>query len=62
MVDSKDIQSIRMPLSWAAEKGREAIVKLLLKHQAMADLGRTPLLWATENRHEAIIKLADQFL
>jgi Ankyrin repeats (3 copies) len=61
---SKDLKDSygRTPLSWAAENGHEATVKLLL--EAKADIeskdsyyGRTPLSWAAENGHEAIVKL-----
>ena len=45
-VDAKD-SSGWTPLSWAAEKGREAVVKLLLEQGAEADAkdtyGQTPL-------------------
>ncbi|KAK3940661.1 hypothetical protein QBC46DRAFT_353953 [Diplogelasinospora grovesii] len=51
----------RTPLSWAAEKGNEAIVKLLLQNgvdfNAKDTDGRTPLMWATLKGHEAIVKL-----
>jgi ankyrin repeat protein len=49
-------------LLWAAEKGHEAIVKLLLEKGADVEAkdreyGLTPLLWAALNGHEAIVKL-----
>ncbi len=45
-----------------AQKGQEAVVKLLLEtgkaHVDSKDrYNRTPLLWATWNRHEAVVKL-----
>jgi ankyrin repeat protein len=51
------------PLWWAAEKGQEAVVKLLLKKGADAEsksrpYGRTPLLRAALNGHEAVMKEA----
>jgi ankyrin repeat protein len=55
-------QKNRTVLSWAAEKGLEAIVKLLLK-TGKVDIdskdksGRTPLSWAAEKGYEAIFKL-----
>ena len=61
-IDSKDGLCGRTPLSWAAERGHEAVVKLLLA-TGKADVdskdgfGRTPLSWAAENGHEAVLKL-----
>jgi Ankyrin repeats (3 copies) len=52
----------RTPLSWAAEKGHEAVVKLLLVTEKVdvdskdSD-GQTPLSWAAEGGHEAVVKL-----
>ncbi|KAJ4859780.1 ankyrin repeats (3 copies) domain-containing protein [Trichoderma breve] len=58
--DPEDSYS-RTPLSWAAENGHEAIVRLLLNKganpKAMDDSGLTPLSWATLGRHEAIVRL-----
>ncbi|KAH0565547.1 hypothetical protein GP486_001060 [Trichoglossum hirsutum] len=53
----------RTPLSRAAEKGHEAVVKLLLATEKVdvdsknSRWGRTPLSWAAENGHEAVVKL-----
>jgi hypothetical protein len=53
----------RTPLLWAAEKGHEATVKLLLDTgEVDADskdtrYGQTPLSWAAEKGHEATVKL-----
>ncbi|KAH0533932.1 hypothetical protein FGG08_007454 [Glutinoglossum americanum] len=52
----------RTPLSWAAENGHEAMVKLLLEKRAELEpsdskYGQTPLLFAAENGHEAVVKL-----
>ncbi|KAF2801528.1 ankyrin [Mytilinidion resinicola] len=60
-VDSKDSWG-QTPLSWAADNGHEAVVKLLLDtgkvdFDSKDSLGRTPLSWAAENGHEAVVKL-----
>ena len=49
-------------LWWAAGKGHEAVVKLLLKTgkiyiDSKDGIGRTPLSWAAEGGHEAVVKL-----
>jgi ankyrin repeat protein len=55
-LDSKDNIYGRTPLSWAAESGHEAVVKLLLEKGAeldSKDIGaQTPLSWAAVNGHE----------
>ncbi|KAG7284881.1 hypothetical protein NEMBOFW57_009496 [Staphylotrichum longicolle] len=60
-VDTRD-ESGRTPLSWAAEKGHGAVVKLLLGTgkvdlDARDESGRTPLSWAAEKGHETVVKL-----
>jgi ankyrin repeat protein len=59
-VDSKS-NTARTPLSYTAEEGYEAVIKLLLENHIDMDskfnIGRTPLSYAAENGHEAIVKL-----
>jgi ankyrin repeat protein len=60
--NAKD-NSGRTPLLWAAEKGHEAVVKLLLETGEVdvdskdTAAGRTPLSWAAREGHEAVVKL-----
>jgi ankyrin repeat protein len=52
------------PLSWAAEKGHEAVVKLMLEKGADLEskdkFGQTPLSRVAEMGHEAVVKLLSQ--
>ncbi|PUU80822.1 hypothetical protein B9Z19DRAFT_973514, partial [Tuber borchii] len=58
-----DTEFGRTPLSWAADHGREGIVKMLLKrgdlnpNQADTKDGRTPVLWAAENGHRGVVNI-----
>ena len=51
------------PLTWAARRGHEGVVKVLLGRedinpdQADARYGRTPLLWAASHGSEGVVKL-----
>ena len=50
-------------LRWAAERGHDGVVKMLLERedvdpdQADSNLGMTPLMWAAQNGHEGVVKL-----
>ncbi|KAF9781969.1 hypothetical protein IL306_012090, partial [Fusarium sp. DS 682] len=62
LVDIQDSWG-RSPLSWAAEKGNEAVVKMLLDtgkvdvNSRDTQHGRSPLSWAARNRHKAVVKM-----
>ena len=60
-IDSKDSQSGRTPLSWAAGNGHEAVAQLLLEKGSdvnTEDKGQmTPLHFAAAGGHEAVVKL-----
>jgi len=60
-LDVKDTTG-RTPLLWAAKKGHEAMVRLLLEKGAELEskdkiYGQTPLSWAAKNGHEVVVKL-----
>src|SRR5947207_13511575 len=60
-IDGKDIYC-QTALSWAAQNGHEAVVKLLLEKGAKLELkdssyGQTALLWEVVKGHEAVAKL-----
>jgi Ankyrin repeats (3 copies) len=60
--DSKDTDG-QTPLLWAAKRGHEAVVKLLVERDDVAAdsrdnyFVRTPLSWAAKRGHEAVVKL-----
>ena len=53
----------RTALTWAAIRGHDGIVKILLQQKEVKadttdiEYGRTPLLWATKSGHEGVVKL-----
>ena len=59
-VNSKD-EGGQTALFWAARKGKEAVIQLLIKQGAEVDLkdneGRTPLSWAAQMGHKATVQL-----
>ena len=60
-VDRKDNEG-RTPLSWAAARGHDAIVRLLIERDgvdinAKDNWRRTPLSWAASQGHEAVVRL-----
>jgi hypothetical protein len=58
---SKTPKHGQTPPSWAAEKGREEVVELLLEKGADMESedasGQTPLWWAAKYGHEAVVRL-----
>ena len=56
-------EGCRTPLSWAAQNGHEAVVRLLVERNGIDINSRdsyyrkTPLMWAAENGHESIVQL-----
>lgn len=60
-INGRDLTGMN-PLLWAAKKGHDAVVQLLLaKYKVDINCedrrGRTPLSWAVENGHVAVVKL-----
>ncbi|KAG4256551.1 hypothetical protein FPRO03_14015, partial [Fusarium proliferatum] len=59
-IDGEDSDG-RTPLWWAAERGHEAVVQLLLEWSASVEAadkdGRTPLLCAVAQGHETVVQL-----
>ncbi|RYP72136.1 hypothetical protein DL771_004370 [Monosporascus sp. 5C6A] len=61
LIEAKYKEYGQTPLSWAAERGHEAVVRLLLDKGAAVDREDkedwTPLLWAAVRAHEAVVQL-----
>ena len=61
--DKPDTKYGQTPLSWAASKGHEVVVKMLLEredvnpNQPDTKYGRTPPSWAAENEHEGVVNM-----
>ncbi|KAL3254416.1 hypothetical protein ABHI18_008950 [Aspergillus niger] len=61
-LNSKDSDYDQTPLSWAAERGHVAVVKLLLAAEEVDidsrnSIGRSPLSLAAQNGHDEVVKL-----
>jgi ankyrin repeat protein len=61
-IDSKGTKHSQIPLSYAGEKGSEAVIKLLVdianaKIDLNDDSGRNSILYAAESGHQALVKL-----
>ena len=64
--NKRDVQAIdfngNTAIAWAARRGHEGVVKLLLEQNeinpdtADNEYGRTPLLWAAKNGHEGVVR------
>ena len=61
--DQPDTEYGRTPLSWAAQRGSEGVVKVLLERDGVnpdqpdTDYGRTPLSWAAVYGREGVVKM-----
>jgi ankyrin repeat protein len=59
-METKDTWWNQTPLSWAAKRGHEAVVRLLVKKGTDIDAkdneGQTALLWAAKRGYEGIVK------
>ena len=65
--DQADTKYGRTPLSWAAAKGHEGVVKMLLEredvnpNQGDTKNGWTPLSWAASSEHQAVVKMLSEW-